>query len=373
MDKQRLIYKIGTSSLTKKDGSLDPHKIQAICQQVAQLHQAGHAVVLVTSGSIAAGFRRMSFNKRPRRIAEKQAAAAVGQGLLIEEYTQALWQYKIVSAQILLTQDDFRHPSRYQNAKNALEVLINKRVVPIINENDTVATEEIKVGDNDSLSAQVAALVHADLLVLLTDVPGLYTANPNTDPKAQHLATIDAIGPDHFRMAQGTGSANGTGGMTTKLTAAQLATKAGTPVFICRADDPDALILAVNQTNQGTYFKAKPHPIKQRKQWLSFYASTQGAIYIDQGAEAALLNKGSSLLVQGVHHIETDFEQGAIISVYDHSGHYLLGKGKTRLSADQIKNDTFESPLLIHRDDWISYKDHDIDLNNQTIENGESS
>ena len=192
MKEKTLVFKVGTSSLTQKNGSLDRIKIARITNQLAQLHQQGHQIVLVTSGSIAAGFRRLGFEKRPTKIAEKQASAAVGQGLLIEEYTQNLMKDGIVSAQVLLTQDDFADARRYQNASQALQVLLRQRAIPIINENDTIAIEEIKVGDNDTLSAQVASLLKADLLVLLTDVDGLYTDNPKKNKKAKFIEKIGA-------------------------------------------------------------------------------------------------------------------------------------------------------------------------------------
>jgi len=179
MKAKRIVFKVGTSSLTNEDGSLSRAKVKEITRQLALLHEVGHELILVSSGAIAAGFSSLGFKKRPTKVADKQASAAVGQGLLLEEYTTNLLLKQIISAQILLTQDDFADKRRYKNAHQALSVLLNRGAIPIINENDTVAIEELKVGDNDTLSAQVAAMVQADLLVLLTDVDGLYTANPS--------------------------------------------------------------------------------------------------------------------------------------------------------------------------------------------------
>lgn len=187
MKYKRIVFKVGTSSLTNEDGSLSRSKVKDITQQLAMLHEAGHELILVSSGAIAAGFGALGFKKRPTKIADKQASAAVGQGLLLEEYTTNLLLRQIVSAQILLTQDDFVDKRRYKNAHQALSVLLNRGAIPIINENDSVVIDEVKVGDNDTLSAQVAAMVQADLLVLLTDVDGLYTGNPNSDPRAKRL------------------------------------------------------------------------------------------------------------------------------------------------------------------------------------------
>ena len=357
MTEKTIVFKVGTSSLTQENGSLDRIKIARITNQLAQLHQKGHQIVLVTSGSIAAGFRRLGFEKRPTKIAEKQASAAVGQGLLIEEYTQNLMKDSIISAQVLLTQDDFADARRYQNASQALKVLLRQRAIPIINENDTIAIEEIKVGDNDTLSAQVASLLKADLLVLLTDVDGLYTGNPNVDPTAQHLPLISDIGEDLFAMAAGAGSSNGTGGMTTKLQAAQIATKSGVPVFICSSKEDTALLQAVDQSNKGTLFLAVDHAMNQRKQWMAFYARTDAAVEVDQGAVDAMLHQGRSLLLAGVRAIEGEFEAGQVVEVYSQQGHTLIGKGRVKLSSkelqDRLKSDKAEG-LLIHRNDWVS-------------------
>ena len=224
MEKQTIVVKVGTSSLTLSDGTMDAEKIRNITTQLAALQTAGHHVILVSSGAIAAGFSRLGFKKRPTKIADKQAAAAVGQGLLMEEYTKNLMAYQIPCAQILLNRSDFEDRRRYKNIFGSLSVLLGRGAIPIINENDTIAIEELKVGDNDTLSAQVAAMLHASLLILLTDIDGLYTANPKSDPNARHIDVVNEITPELTAAAGGAGSGNGTGGMTTKLSAASLAT-----------------------------------------------------------------------------------------------------------------------------------------------------
>ncbi|MBY5035195.1 glutamate 5-kinase [Streptococcus gallolyticus] len=357
MTEKTIVFKVGTSSLTQENGSLDRIKIARITNQLAQLHQKGHQIVLVTSGSIAAGFRRLGFEKRPTKIAEKQASAAVGQGLLIEEYTQNLMKDGIVSAQVLLTQDDFADARRYQNASQALQVLLHQRAIPIINENDTVAIEEIKVGDNDTLSAQVAALLKADLLVLLTDVDGLYTANPSTNPDAQHLPVIEEISQELFEMAAGAGSSNGTGGMTTKLQAAQIATKSGVPVYICSSKKDTALLEAIDQRNRGTLFLADDHTMNQRKQWMAFYARTDAVVEVDAGATKAMLENGKSLLAAGVKSVQGQFEAGDIVEVYSQSIGRLIGKGRVKLSSTILRQELEDANLegiFIHRNDWVS-------------------
>ncbi|MET3557613.1 glutamate 5-kinase [Streptococcus rupicaprae] len=357
MTYQKIVFKVGTSSLTDAEGNLVPEKIEKITRQLAQLHRAGHQLILVTSGSIAAGFRRLGFDKRPTRIAEKQASAAVGQGLLIEEYTKYLLEDGIVSAQVLLTQDDFADARRYQNASQAMQVLMKQGAIPIINENDMVAVEEIKVGDNDTLSAQVASLIKADLLVLLTDVDGLYTANPTQDLTAEHIGDVFEITDDLLAMAKGAGSANGTGGMATKLQAALLATRSGVPVYICSSQSETALLDAVQRKNRGTLFHADRQKLNQRKQWLAFYARTEGAVYLDEGATRAMTDLGRSLLVSGVKAIDGAFQAGDIVSVFRQEDQSLIGKGRVKISSDQLRlkmTQLTPEGILIHRNDWVS-------------------
>lgn len=357
MNGKTIVFKVGTSSLTQPDGSLDRIKLARITRQLAQIHQQGYRVVLVSSGSIAAGFRRLGFSKRPTHIPEKQASAAVGQGLLIEEYTKNLMMDGIVSAQVLLTQNDFSDPRRYQNAARSLNVLLKQNTIPIINENDTVAIEELKVGDNDTLSAQVASLLRADLLVLLTDVDGLYTANPNHDPDAKHIPVIHEINEDLFQMAAGAGSSNATGGMTTKLLAAQIATKSGVPVFICSSEKDTALIEAVNQDNKGTLFQSDETSLNQREQWMAFYAKVHNSVEIDEGASIAMREGGGSLLAAGVTKINGDFNEEDIIEVYSSTDHQLVGKGRTRMNSEQLSDIIYsEKPMgiVIHRNDWVT-------------------
>ena len=357
MKYKRIVFKVGTSSLTHKDGSLSRSKVKAITQQLAMLHEAGHELILVSSGAVAAGFGALGFKKRPTKIADKQASAAVGQGLLLEEYTTNLLLRQIVSAQILLTQDDFVDKRRYKNAHQALSVLLNRGAIPIINENDSVVIDELKVGDNDTLSAQVAAMVQADLLVLLTDVDGLYTGNPNSDPRAKRLERIETVNREIIDMAGGAGSSNGTGGMLTKIKAATIATESGVPVYICSSLKPDALIEAVEETLDGSFFVAQKKGLRTQKQWLAFYAKSQGAIWVDKGAAEALSQHGKSLLLSGVVDVESNFSYGDIVTVFDKETGKSLGKGRVQLGASGLK-DVLRSQkakgVLIHRDDWIS-------------------
>ena len=356
MKYKRIVFKVGTSSLTNPDGSLSRAKVKAITQQLAMLHEEGHELILVSSGAIAAGFSSLGFKKRPTKIADKQASAAVGQGLLLEEYTSNLLMKGIVSAQILLTQDDFVDKRRYNNAHQALSVLLTRHAIPIINENDTVSIEELKVGDNDTLSAQVAAMVQADLLVLLTDVDGVYNDNPSKNPSAKRFDVIDEITKELVEMAGGAGSSNGTGGMYTKIKAATIATMAGVPVYICSSLKEQALIEAAHQTVDGTYFTAQEKVMKTHKQWLALYAKSKGKLVVDTGAKQALQEEGKSLLISGVKAVEGEFYESEIVTVVDE--HYqVIGKGQTRLSkyaiAQQLSKNNRKG-IVIHRDDWMT-------------------
>ncbi|EGF15602.1 glutamate 5-kinase [Streptococcus sanguinis SK330] len=357
MKAKRIVFKVGTSSLTNADGSLSRAKVKEITRQLALLHEAGHELILVSSGAIAAGFSSLGFKKRPTKVADKQASAAVGQGLLLEEYTTNLLLKQIISAQILLTQDDFADKRRYKNAHQALSVLLNRGAIPIINENDSVAIEELKVGDNDTLSAQVAAMVQADLLVLLTDVDGLYTANPSINPDARRLEKIEQISSELIDMAGGAGTSNGTGGMLTKIKAATLATMSGVPVYICSSLKSDALLEAAEETKDGSLFLAQEKGLKTQKQWLAFYAKSQGEIYVDQGAADALRNNGKSLLVSGLVSVSGSFAYQDTVTVYEEGCGAILGKGRVRFGKSALK-DMLKSNkpkgVVIHRDDWIS-------------------
>lgn len=356
MEKQTIVVKVGTSSLTLSDGTMDAEKIRNITTQLAALQTAGHHVILVSSGAIVAGFSRLGFKKRPTKIADKQAAAAVGQGLLMEEYTKNLMAYQIPCAQILLNRSDFEDRRRYKNIFGSLSVLLGRGAIPIINENDTIAIEELKVGDNDTLSAQVAAMLHASLLILLTDIDGLYTANPKSDPNARHIDVVNEITPELTAAAGGAGSGNGTGGMTTKLSAASLATRAGVPVLICSSAEENNIVRAVKGTAKGTYFTASGHNMKTRLQWMAFYAPSAGNLYVDEGAAEALAVQAKSLLPKGIVAVEGDFKKGDVVSVFRRGSHEYLGKGIVnydRPDLQKIMNESTSHTEAINRDNWI--------------------
>ncbi len=357
MNKKLFIIKIGTSSLTGTKGDIDPAKIREIVRQVSDLKDMGHEVVLVSSGSIAAGFRALGYASRPTSIAAKQASAAVGQGLLMEEYTQFFSERGYVTAQILLTRGDFTDKRRYTNAFSALELLLRRGAVPIINENDTIAVEELKVGDNDTLSAQVAAMLHADLLILLTDIDGLYTGNPKTDSTAVHISKVERITPEIEGYASGAGSENGTGGMITKIKGASLSTRAGVPVFICSSKDENIIVRAAEGNAKGTLFTADGK-LKTRLQWMAFYAPARGNVFIDKGAAEAVLHHGKSLLSAGITAVEGDFAKGDVVRIFASGSHENIGRGVAEMTKEELTDildgNHTNGGVVIHKDNLVT-------------------
>ena len=351
-----IVVKVGSSSLTGQAGDLDPARVASLAGQIADLVAGGDRVILVSSGAIAAGFRCLGFAQKPQRIADKQASAAVGQGLLMEEYNRCFLARGLHTGQLLLTREDFADNRRFKNAYAALGVLLDRGAVPIINENDTVAVEEIKIGDNDTLSAQVAAMVHADLLILLTDIDGLYTADPSRDPAAKHIDLIPEISEEVYALAGGAGSSVGTGGMQTKLRGAALATDAGVEVLICSSAEPDVLRRAVAGEVRSTRF-AVHRTMPTRRQWLAFYAKPKGRLWIDAGAVGALLDKKKSLLPPGVVRAEGDFRPGDVVEVLSLGAETPIGRGIVRYDREELLHLAGTPGAhgeAIHRDDWVT-------------------
>jgi glutamate 5-kinase len=364
MENRLVVVKIGTTSLTGSNGGIDAQKLKAATDMLAALRRKKHQVLLVTSGAIAAGFGRLGYSERPKTVPARQASAAVGQGVLIEEYAKRLGAQDIVAAQLLVTRADFSDRRRYQNVFNTLSVLLKRGALPIINENDTVSIEELRFGDNDRLSAQVAALVHADLLVILTDVNGLYTADPGKDPSARLIAQVDAIDAQVERMAGDSDSDLGTGGMASKIEAAKVATAAGVPVVVT-GPEVQKVLDAVEGQPVGTRFCAVKQAMNTRLQWMAFHAPLKGQIIVDDGAVEALSKRHTSLLPSGVTGVTGVFERGDVIEVVDEQGGYV-GCGTARYTSEQltrVKGMTSrqiqkllgpEYSEAIHRDDWLS-------------------
>jgi glutamate 5-kinase len=317
-----IVVKLGTSTLTAGTSALSAARMVELVRQMAELHQQGCKVVLVSSGAIAAGRERLGFRQLPKDIPAKQMLAAVGQPRLMALYEQLFDIYKVTVAQVLLTRTDLADRRRYLNSRNTLSALLSQRVIPIINENDTVATEEIRVGDNDNLSALVANLIEADLLVMLTDQAGLFTADPRLDPSAELIQDVlsPSIPQSIWDAVGGTAGKLGTGGMLTKLQAAELARRSGTTVVIAAGDETNVLTRLVRGEKLGTRFSPLATTLEGRKRYiLAGGNKVPGVLVVDAGASQAL-RKGSSLLPVGVTRIIGEFDCGDTVKVVDSSG-----------------------------------------------------
>lgn len=358
MERKRVVVKIGSSSLTNTKGEIDEQKFTDHVAALATLKKAGHEVILVSSGAVAAGFGKLGYPSRPLTIKGKQAAAAVGQSLLIQAYSDEFASYGNIPAQILLTRSDFRDKKRYKNAYETLSELLERSIIPVINENDTVSVAELTFGDNDMLSALVSGLVHADQLIILTDVNGLYTANPLNNPDAHRISLIEEITDEMLGFASGSSSKVGTGGMQSKLAAAKFAMNAGVDVFIGTGFGSQKLIEILDNNGDGTYFKRSDKAITTNKQWVTL-TEASGKLFIDEGAVHALQHRGKSLLPAGIYAFEGQFKRGDVVEVYDR--HTCIGRGEVLYSAkeleqamgkrtDELSHDPIE---VIHRNHWV--------------------
>ena len=347
MPYKRIVIKLGTSTLTAGSTRLSPPHLVELVRQMAGLHSSGSEVIVVSSGAIAVGRELLGYPQLPKEIPSKQMLAAVGQPRLMALYEQLFGLYGITVAQVLLISSDFSDRRRYLNSRNTLAALLSQRIVPIVNENDTVATEEIRVGDNDNLSALVTNLIEADLLALLTDQPGLFTADPRRDPSADRF--VEVSGPEIpealWQAAGGTKGSLGTGGMITKLQAADLARRSGATVVIARGSDPDVLNQLVNDQPVGTRFSPLESTLESRKRFILAGGVSAGRIIVDQGAARALGN-GSSLLPVGMHSVEGGFERGDTVRVADLNGREIARGLVNYASGDPMR-------ILGHQSDEI--------------------
>ncbi len=358
---RRVVVKIGSNVLTEDHG-LNLSAIRSISRQVCHLIDGGIEIILVSSGAMASGIRKVGLDKRPDEIPKRQAIAAVGQAGLIMEYEKAFARYHKKVAQILLTGDDLNNRKRYLNARNTLCMLLSWQVVPIINENDTVMIEEIQFGDNDNLAAMITLLMDADILVNLTDIDGLYTKDPRTNSDADFIPLVSNIGEDIKKIAGDIPGALGTGGMLSKTNAAKKVTAAGIPMVIANGGKPDVLKKLFSGKDVGTFFTPKNKKLKSRKCWIAFTLKPKGVIRIDDGAAAAILNRGKSLLPSGIVGVEGEFSVGAPVEFRKTDGE-TLGTGLVNynstdirkimgLKSSQIKNRLGHKPYddVIHRD-----------------------
>jgi len=364
-DARRLVVKVGSALVTNEGRGLDPEAISRWGAQIARLRGLGKEVVMVSSGAIAEGVKRLGWPRRPREIHELQAAAAVGQMGLAQVYESCFRAHGLQTAQVLLTHEDLADRRRYLNARSTLLTLLRLGVVPIINENDTVVTDEIKVGDNDTLGALVTNLIDADALVILTDQQGLYTADPRRDVAATLLPRVSAGDPALEGMAGGAGSAIGRGGMITKVLAAKRAARGGASTVVCSGHADDVLLRLASGESLGTEFVAETPRLAARKQWLADHLQLRGSVRLDAGAARALREDGKSLLPIGVVEVTGEFERGEVVAVLDPDGSEIArglinyGSSDARRIARRPSAEIeallgfVEEPELIHRDNLV--------------------
>lgn len=331
---KRIVVKVGTSTLTHPSGGMNLHRIEHLVRELIDEANQGKELLLVSSGAIAAGMNALGLKERPAGIPARQALAAIGQGALLHIYEKFFHEYGRTMAQVLLTKENAARHHQYMNSRNALLALLGMNVIPVINENDAVAVDEIKIGDNDNLSAVVAALVDADALIILSDIDGVYTANPRTDASATLISEIPEITPAIERMAGGAGSAQGTGGMQTKIEAAKIAQNAGVTMVIARGDEDGTIRSILRGEEIGTLFPAREAHLRARKSWLAFGQRLTGELMVDDGCVSAMKH-GASILAVGVTDVYGDFSAGETVRVLSSSGQEIA-RGIAAYSAADV-------------------------------------
>jgi len=362
---RRLVIKVGSSLVTADGQGLDHQALSRWASQIAALAEQGKQVVLVSSGAIAEGVARLGWRKRPHAVNQLQAAAAVGQMGLIQAYESVFRTHGLHAAQILLTHEDLADRTRYLNARSTLRTLLELSVVPIINENDTVATDEIRLGDNDTLGALVTNLIEADCLIILTDQTGLFTADPRRDPRASLVANAQAGDAELERMAGGAGSDVGTGGMLTKILAAKRAARSGAHTVICSGHEEQVLLRLAAGEAIGTQLIAQQAPLDARRQWLADHLQLRGSLVLDAGAVKALREDGKSLLPVGVQAVSGEFTRGEVVALMNGDGKEVA-RGLVNYSATEARRiqgkpssaieaalGYMDEPELVHRDNLV--------------------
>ena len=365
-DANRIVIKVGSSTITYGNGKRNFSRIDRLAREIADLANQGKEIILVSSGAVAVGVDRLGLPAKPKTIPGKQAAAAVGQGVLMHTYEKIFAEYGQIVAQVLLTRVDSVDRHRYTNSRNTFLALLEHKVIPIVNENDVVAIDELKIGDNDNLSALVAGIVDADLLIILSDIDGLYTANPQKDPHAKLVNEVTDITPEIEASAGDAGSKVGTGGMFTKIQAAKMATSSGINMIIASGEEKDAISRILEGEEIGTLFVSRENRLQFRKRWLAFGARLAGKIVVDDGCAKAVRKAGGcSILPAGITDVEGEFEAGNTISVVNKAGHELA-RGLSNYSSEDLdlikgaKTSEIENILghkhfdeVIHRDDLV--------------------
>ena len=363
---KRIVVKVGTSTITYANGKRNFSQIDRLARELSDLQNQGKEMILVSSGAVAVGVDRLGLPAKPNTIPGKQACAAVGQGVLMHTYEKLFADYGQIVAQVLITRTEAIDRHRYTNCRNTFMTLLQQGVIPIVNENDVVALDELKIGDNDNMSALVAGIVDADLVIILSDIDGLYTANPATHPDATLVHTVLEITPEVEASAGGVGSSRGTGGMATKIQAAKAATNSGIQLVIASGTEKNAIPRILQGEEIGTLFVSRENRLQFRKRWLAFGAKIQGSIVVDEGCDKAIRKAGGcSILPAGIYQFVGDFQTGSTVSVIDKEGHELA-RGLVHYTAAELekikgcKSADIEGILghknydeVIHRDDLV--------------------
>ena len=363
---KRIVVKVGTSTITYANGKRNFSQIDRLARELSDLQNQGKEMILVSSGAVAVGVDRLGLPTKPSTIPGKQACAAVGQGVLMHTYEKLFADYGQIVAQVLITRTEAIDRHRYTNCRNTFMTLLQQGVIPIVNENDVVALDELKIGDNDNMSALVAGIVDADLVIILSDIDGLYTANPATHPDATLVHTVQEITPEVEASAGGVGSSRGTGGMATKIQAAKAATNSGIQLVIASGTEKNAIPRILQGEEIGTLFVSRENRLQFRKRWLAFGAKIQGSIVVDDGCARAIRKAGGcSILPAGIYQVVGDFQTGSTVSVIDKEGHELA-RGLVHYTASELerikgcKSSDIEEILghknydeVIHRDDLV--------------------
>lgn len=346
----RIVVKLGTGTLTDSHNQLDDAQMERLVDELAELHRQGHEIIIVSSAAVGAGMGVLGYTKRPVKLEGLQACAAAGQLKLMAAYDRLFGRHNLNVAQVLLTHEDLKHKERHLNARHTLLSLLKRGVIPIVNENDAVSYTELKFGDNDRLSALVASLLPADLLVILTTAEGVIE-NFGTG-EARVIPTIQAIDDSVKTHAKGTSSATARGGMATKLEAAQIAIRSAIPMVIASGRHPGVLTEIRAGREVGTLFIPKPHQMRGRKRWIAFFHHPQGTLSVDDGAKQALRDKGKSLLPPGITRCEGNFNKGEIVMVCDSEG-TEFARGIAEFSAEEIRAGKLSRVEVIHRDNLV--------------------
>lgn len=370
--RRRLVVKIGSATLTTSESSIDYGFLDDLAVQIEAVRREGWDVVVVTSAAIACGLEALGIAKRPTDMPSLQAAASVGQSALSTAYAEAFGAKEMLTSVVLLTRRDTADRTAYLHARDTLNRLLELSVVPVVNENDTVSVEQIRFGDNDTLAALVACLIDADLMVILSDIDGLYTANPQVDPTAQLIERVDRVDRDILAAAGGAVSGVGSGGMITKIKAARVLMAAGIPLVICQGRRRDCIVDAARGASVGTLFTApeRPHEITPKKLWIALGDAVHGTLVVDEGARTALVERGKSLLSVGIRAVEGHFDYDDIVDVADGDGHVFargrvmagsdllslaVGKSREELAANAILS-MLADKSVIHRDDLVLFE-----------------